>query len=125
MNFLRKAYAYTGVAAAAAGTLMSGRAYGENNRLTNDSSIGITGSSNFNDGANNNIQSQIVKIAQSVLSVVLLLSGVLAVLYLVYSGVQYITSAGNPDKIKTARAGIINAIIGIVIIVAAFFIIRC
>lgn len=66
----------------------------------------------------------IANLANQVLGIVLLLAGIIAIFYLVYSGFLYVTSAGNPEKVKTARQGIINAIIGIIIIVAAFFIVR-
>ena len=71
-----------------------------------------------------NAGDSISAIATKVIDVLLVVSGVLAVLYLIWSGIQYITSAGNADRAKVARAGIINAIIGIVIILAAFFIVR-
>ncbi|MEI6477430.1 MAG: hypothetical protein WCO52_00360 [bacterium] len=57
-------------------------------------------------------------------TIITLLAGALAVLYIIYNGVQYITSNGNPEKAKVARQGIINAVIGIAIVVATFFIIR-
>ena len=63
-------------------------------------------------------------IIDTVFGVFLLIAGVLAVFYLVWAGIQYITAGGSPDKAKAARQGIINAIIGIVVIVAAFFIVR-
>ncbi|PIX30025.1 hypothetical protein COZ63_01930, partial [Candidatus Berkelbacteria bacterium CG_4_8_14_3_um_filter_42_13] len=46
------------------------------------------------------------------------------VIYLIYSGIIYITAAGNPDAAKKGQQGVINAIIGIVIIIAVYFIIR-
>jgi len=52
------------------------------------------------------------------------ISGMLAFIYLVYSGVLYLTSSGNPDNAKKGLQGVINAAIGIVIIVAAWAIIR-
>lgn len=61
--------------------------------------------------------------ASKVIEIILLIAGVLAVIYLIYSGILYITAAGNPDSAKKGQQGIINAIIGIVIIVAAYFII--
>lgn len=63
-------------------------------------------------------------IAGRVVSAILLIAGVLAIIYLVYSGILYITAAGNPDAAKKGQQGVINAIIGIVIIVLAFFIAR-
>jgi hypothetical protein len=47
------------------------------------------------------------------------LAGSAAVIFLIFYGIKYITSQGNPEKIKLARAGVINAIIGIIIITAS------
>ena len=60
----------------------------------------------------------------SIVQFMLLLGGVLAVIYIIYMGIQYISSAGNADKAKLARGGIINAIIGIVVIMTAYFIVH-
>ena len=60
----------------------------------------------------------------SVINLIVLIAGALAVIYLIYSGILYITAAGNPDQAKKGQQGVINAIIGIVIIVATYFIIR-
>ena len=57
-----------------------------------------------------------------VISLILMVAGALAVIYLIYSGILYITAAGNPDAAKKGQQGIINAIIGIIIIVLAFVI---
>ena len=51
-------------------------------------------------------------------------AGILAFVYLVYSGILYLTAGGNPDSAKKGQQGILNAIIGIVIIIAAWAIIN-
>ena len=91
-------------------------------QITEDSSINPSGSSDFTEKVS--FKEQFISVANKVISLILLITGVLAVLYLIWSGIQYITSSGNPEKTKLARAGIINAVIGIVIIVAAYFIIK-
>jgi hypothetical protein len=48
----------------------------------------------------------------------------LAVIYLVISGIQYITSGGDATKAENARKGIVNAVIGIVVILVALLIIN-
>lgn len=48
--------------------------------------------------------------------------GVLAVLYLIYGGVTYITAGGDAEKAGKGRTAITNAIIGIIIILAALVI---
>ncbi|MDD3086410.1 MAG: hypothetical protein PHH45_00450 [Patescibacteria group bacterium] len=62
-------------------------------------------------------------IANTILTWLLALAGLLAVAYLIYSGILYITAAGNPDQAKKGQQGVINAIIGIVIISAVWLII--
>jgi hypothetical protein len=52
------------------------------------------------------------------------LTGAVAVIFLMYYGIQYISSQGSPEKTKVARAGVINAILGIIIITASNGIIR-
>jgi len=52
------------------------------------------------------------------------ISGILAFIYLIYSGILFLTAAGNPDNAKKGLQGVINAAIGIVIIVGAWAIIR-
>ena len=52
-----------------------------------------------------------------------LIAGIIAFIYLVYSGILYLTAAGNPDAAKKGQQGIINAVIGLIIIVAAWAII--
>lgn len=58
------------------------------------------------------------------MSWVLAVVAVLAFVYLIISGVNYITAGGDAEKATKARNGILNAIIGIVVIVLAFFILR-
>lgn len=51
-------------------------------------------------------------------------AGLVAVAYLIIGGYQYITSQGNPDATATAKSTIINAIIGLIVILASYLIIR-
>jgi hypothetical protein len=54
------------------------------------------------------------------LDFVLLLIGGLAVMFAVWSGFQYITSAGDPEKATTARSTLTNVVIGVVVAVLSF-----
>lgn len=60
----------------------------------------------------------------NVVDILLYVAGALAIIYMIYSGIMYITSAGNPDAVKKGQQGVLNAAIGLVIIVLAFFIAR-
>lgn len=49
--------------------------------------------------------------------ILLTLAGMLAVIYIIYAGFNYTMSQGDPEKTKNARAKILNALIGLVIVV--------
>jgi len=53
-----------------------------------------------------------------------ILAGGLAVLYLFWSGLQYLTAGGNPEQAQKARNGLLYAIIGIVIVSLSFAIVN-
>src|SRR5689334_3207185 len=121
MKLTRKLYAYSGAALGSLIALQATQVHAD--AFSNGGSqLQIQGSTNLN--TNDTGTSQFVRLANSALNIILLVVGVLAVFYLIYSGFLYITSAGNPDNVKKARAGIINSIVGIVIVLAAFVIVR-
>lgn len=59
----------------------------------------------------------------SVLNIILGVAALVAVLFLVIGGFRYIISAGNDDQAKGARKTIINALIGIVVIILSYVIV--
>lgn len=59
-----------------------------------------------------------------IVSVLLIVAIILALLYLVYGGIKYITSGGDKAKIDGARAHITAAIVGLVIAFLSFFILN-
>ena len=58
-------------------------------------------------------------IVNNLVNIVLWAAGVIAVLYLIYGGIMYITAGGDAEKATKGRTAITNAIIGIIIIAAA------
>lgn len=60
---------------------------------------------------------------QSIINAALLLAAVIAVAYLIVGGYKYITAAGNAEGVAEAKTTILNAIIGLVIIFAAYVIV--
>jgi hypothetical protein len=57
----------------------------------------------------------VVLIGIALLDLGLRIAGMLAVAYVVWGGIQYVTSQGEPDKTKKAQETIINALIGMVL----------
>jgi len=59
-----------------------------------------------------------------IVNIALAIAGLVAVLFLIMGGFRYVTSAGNEEYSENAKKIIINSIIGIVIIILAFVIVR-
>lgn len=66
----------------------------------------------------------IFALAAAILNFIVLIAAILAILYLIWAGIQYITASTDEEKAKKARAAIYNAIIGIVVIVLSYVIIQ-
>ncbi len=56
------------------------------------------------------------------LSILLVIGVILAIIFLVWGGVKWILSGGDKAGIESARGIIIGAVVGLVLIFAAFFI---
>lgn len=54
-----------------------------------------------------------------VLQIIFGIIGTVALIYLLYSAIQFITSQGEPQGISKARQGIIYAIVGLVVALSA------
>lgn len=68
---------------------------------------------------NVNIPGDIVLILLAVFEILLRIAGMLAVIFIIYGGFLYLTSAGEPDKAKNGRTTIINALVGLVLAMSA------
>src|ERR1700689_3547884 len=58
-------------------------------------------------------------IAAAIVDILLRVPAIIAIFMLIYGGIQFITSQGEPERAKQARGTIINALIGLVISVVA------
>jgi hypothetical protein len=60
---------------------------------------------------------------QTVLKLIFGISGAVAVIFIALGGLKYILSQGNPQEATKAKDTILNALIGLVIVIAAYGII--
>lgn len=60
----------------------------------------------------------------SILTLAIGLAGGIAMLLIIFGGIQILTSAGNPDKIQAGKELITSAIAGLILIVFSVFILR-
>jgi len=59
------------------------------------------------------------KVLLAVFEILLRIGGLVAVVFIIYGGFQYLLSQGEPDRVKGARSTIINALIGLAIAISA------
>ena len=70
-------------------------------------------------GMHGNLQNYI----KAIIDAALVLAGVIGVIYLIVGGYQYITASGNAEATAAAKSTIVNAVIGLIIIFAAYVIV--
>ena len=86
------------------------------NSLTVDSNTGCSGTTNGTDKVNG-----IIKTIINIFSIVV---GVVAVIMIIVGGFRYITSGGNDSNVAGAKNTIIYALIGLVVVALAQFIVQ-
>lgn len=64
------------------------------------------------------------KVLNNTSSMVIALAGAFTVIMIMFNAIKYITAAGDEEKIAEARKGLTYAIIGLVICVTAFVVVR-
>lgn len=67
---------------------------------------------------------KIETIPQYIVDTMFTIAAVLAVIYLMYGGIKWITSRGDKIAVETARKHIVAAVIGLVIVAGSFFALR-
>ena len=63
-------------------------------------------------------------IGLAVIEILIRVAAIAAIIFVVYGGVRYILSRGNPDKITASRLTIQDAVIGLIISIVAIVTIR-
>jgi hypothetical protein len=63
------------------------------------------------------IPDSVIPILMAIFEILLYVGGIVAVVFVIYGGIQYIISQGEPDRIRGARTTIINALVGLVIVI--------
>lgn len=65
----------------------------------------------------------IIILINIIIRIALGFAGIVAVIFLIYSGYLYIVSIGNPDALAKAKSKLLYTIIGLLIIVCAYVIV--
>lgn len=65
----------------------------------------------------------IIRLIAKIISYALYVSGAIAVLFVIVGGYRYLTAGGNEEGAKKGRTTVVNALIGLVIIILAYVIV--
>ena len=60
----------------------------------------------------------------NIVSIALLLAGLILFVYLVWGGIEWLTSGGDKGKVEAARNRIVSALVGLAIIAASWALVR-
>lgn len=72
------------------------------------------------EGTTDQLPSVIINIINAIIGI----AGIIAVIFIILGGVSYMTSTGDPGKIKKAKDTILYAVIGLAICILAFVIVN-
>ncbi len=61
---------------------------------------------------------------ETIINIVFFLAAAAAIIYLIWAGVKYITAGGDTKKAGEARQAILNAVIGIAVVIGAYTLIN-
>jgi hypothetical protein len=76
-----------------------------------------TGCDNANSGDLNDI-------IHTVINVMLFIVGILAVVMIIFSGIRYVTSAGDKGRVDSAKNTIIYSVVGLIVAIVAFALVQ-
>lgn len=74
----------------------------------------------FELGAGQSLQ----QVVANIINIAFMAAGLVAVIYLIIGGFKYVTSGGNAEAIEGAKATILNAIIGLIVIFISFLLVN-
>lgn len=63
-------------------------------------------------------------IIASIVNILLFILGAVAVIMIIFGGIKYTTSNGNPEQIKSAKNTIMYAVVGVVVALLAYAIVN-
>ncbi len=69
-------------------------------------------------------EAKIGDVISALLPYVFVLAGLILFGFLIFGGFELLTSAGNPDKVKSAQGKITSAIVGFIIIFLSYWIVQ-
>ncbi len=85
--------------------------------------IGSCGDIN-NPGMDSNSGKELLCVVNNTIGIALEIVGALIVVVIIFAGVRYMTSMGNPERVAGAKKTLVGGIIGLIIVMSAWFVVR-
>lgn len=63
-------------------------------------------------------------LAGNVISILMVIAGFVAITFIIVGGFMYITSSGEPANIKKAKETIVNAVVGLIMAMVSFGVVK-
>lgn len=68
--------------------------------------------------------SEVDTLIQNIVNIISLIVGIIAVIMIIINGLRFITSGGDANSVSSARNGVIYAVVGLILVGMAQFIVR-
>jgi hypothetical protein len=65
------------------------------------------------------VPGDLILVTLAIIDILIHIAGLVAIVYVVIGGVQYVTSQGNPDATAKAQSTVVNALIGLALTITA------
>jgi hypothetical protein len=65
------------------------------------------------------VPGDLILVVLALVDILIHIAGLVAVIFVIYGGVQYVTSQGNPDATAKAQSTIINALVALALVAVA------
>lgn len=92
--------------------------------LSSGASLTVTAGGTCSGGSNTNGADKVNTIVTTIVNIFSAIVGVVSVIMIIYGGFKYISSGGDSGKVTEAKNTIIYAVIGLVIVALAQFIVQ-
>ena len=95
-----------------------------NNGLCTGANLQVTPDSSCNSNNSGSATDQLNKIVHTVINLLSVVVGIVAVVMIIVGGLRYVTSGGNDTSVTSAKNTILYAIIGLIIVALAQVLVR-
>jgi hypothetical protein len=65
----------------------------------------------------------LLEVISAVINLAFAMAAIVAVIYLIIGGYSYVTAGGNPEAVEMAKTTIVNALIGLLVILVSYLIV--